>query len=50
MGGGSGVNWSAPGGSFHADVQNWSFVVLNSLAKVNKNKNEVITLNDSKSA
>jgi hypothetical protein len=48
MGGGSGVNWSAPGGSFHADVQNWSFVVLNSLAEVNKN--EVITLNDSKSA
>jgi hypothetical protein len=49
MGGGSGVNWSAPGGSYHAadpflyqiDVQNWSFVVLNSLAKVNKN--EVIT-------
>jgi hypothetical protein len=49
MGGGSGVNWSAPGGSFYAadpflyqiDIQNWSFVVLNSLAKVNKN--EVIT-------
>jgi hypothetical protein len=49
MGGGSGVNWSAPGGLFHAadpflyqiDVQNWSFVVLNSLAKVNEN--EVIT-------
>jgi hypothetical protein len=50
MGGGSGVNWSAPRGSFHAadpflyqidGVQNWSFVVLNSLAKVNKN--EVIT-------
>jgi hypothetical protein len=46
MGGGSGVNWSAHRGSFHAadpflyqiDAQNWSSVVLNSLVKVSKNE------------
>ena len=47
--GGRGVDWLAPEGSFHAmgpffnqnNAQSWPFVVLNSLAKVNKN--EVIT-------